>query len=51
MMFKVTKYIDNVSNGSTPSNEPQVVAFKATNDKDVIPNKVAQVEVVGINDE
>jgi hypothetical protein len=35
---------------SLPSNESQVT-FKATNDKEALPSKVAQVEVVDLNDE
>jgi hypothetical protein len=31
MMVKDAKYIDDDTNGSTPSNEPQAVAFKAIN--------------------
>jgi uncharacterized protein YccT (UPF0319 family) len=34
MMVKYAKYIDNVANGSTPSTEPQVVAFNATYEKE-----------------
>ena len=30
MMVKDAKYIDDVANGSTPSKEPQAIAFKAT---------------------
>jgi hypothetical protein len=51
MMVKNAKYIDNVVNGSLPSNEPQSVTFKATNDKEVLPSKVAQVEAASLNDE
>jgi hypothetical protein len=51
MMVKVVKYIDHVSNGSTHTNELQVVAFKVTKDKEIIPYKVVQVEAVGLNDE
>jgi hypothetical protein len=50
MMVKDAKYIDDVANGRTPSNKPQAVAFKATKYKEVIVNKVAQVEAVGLND-
>jgi hypothetical protein len=50
MMVKDAKYIDDVANGRTPSNKPQVVAFKATKDKEVIVNKVAQVEAIDLND-
>jgi hypothetical protein len=51
MMVKDVNYIEYVANRSTPSIESQVIAFKATNEKEVLPSKVAQVEVVGFNDE
>jgi hypothetical protein len=51
MMVKDVKYIDNVTNGRLLANEPQVVAFKSTNDKEALPSKVAQVEVASLNDE
>jgi hypothetical protein len=51
MMIKDAKYIEDVANRSTTSTKPQVVAFKATNEKEVIPSKVAQVEVVSLNDD
>jgi hypothetical protein len=51
MMVRDAKYIDDVTNGSTSFTESQVVAFKATNEKEVIPNKVAQVEAGNLNDE
>jgi hypothetical protein len=51
MMVRDVKYIDDVTNGSTSSSEPQVVAFKATNEKEVTPNKVAQVEAGNLSDE
>jgi hypothetical protein len=51
MMIKDTKYMDVVANGSTPSTKLQVVALKTTNDKEAIPNKVAWVEAVDLNDE
>jgi hypothetical protein len=34
MMVKDAKYINDVANGSLPYAEPQVVSFKAINDKD-----------------
>jgi hypothetical protein len=37
--------------GTSPSTEPQVVAFKATNEMEEIPSKAAQVETDGLNDE
>jgi hypothetical protein len=51
MMVKDTKYIDDVANESVPSTKPQVVACKATKDKEAVPSKVAQVEVASLNDE
>jgi hypothetical protein len=51
MMVMNAKYINDVANGSLTSNEPQVVVFKVTNDKETLPSKVAQVEVAGLNDE
>jgi SNF2 family DNA or RNA helicase len=50
-MVKDAKYIDDIANGSTPSIEPQVVAFKATKEKKALPSKVEQVEFAGLKDE
>jgi hypothetical protein len=36
MMVKYAKYIDDIADGSTPSIVPQVVAFKATNEKEAL---------------
>jgi hypothetical protein len=38
-------------NGPLPIYEPQPVALKATSSKEALPNKVAQVEVVGLNED
>jgi hypothetical protein len=51
MMVKEARYIDDIANGPLPLYEPQSVALKATNSKEALPNKVAQVEVVGLNEE
>jgi hypothetical protein len=51
MMVKDAKYIDDVANGSLPSTKPRAIAFKETNNTEALPNKVAQVEAVGLNDE
>jgi hypothetical protein len=51
MMVKDTKYINDIANGSLPSTVPQVVAFKATDDKEAFPSKVAQFEATDLNDE
>jgi hypothetical protein len=51
MMVKESRYVDDIANGPLPLYEPQFVALKATNNKDVLPNKVAQVEAAGLNEE
>jgi hypothetical protein len=51
MMVKDAKYIDDVANGSLSSTKPRAIAFKATNNTEALPNKVAQVEAVDLNDE
>ena len=45
------KYVDYLANGNNPSTKSQVVSFKATNEKEEIPSKVAQVEAVNLIDE
>jgi hypothetical protein len=49
MMAKDAKYVDYLANGNNPSTESQVVSFKATNEKEEIPSKVAQVEAVDLS--
>jgi hypothetical protein len=49
MMVKEARYIDDIANGPLPHYEPQPVALKATTNKEALLNKVAQVEVAGIN--
>jgi hypothetical protein len=51
MMVKEARYVDDIANGPLPLYEPQPVALKATNNKEVLPNKVAQVEAVGLNED
>jgi hypothetical protein len=51
MMVKDTKYIDDLTNGNLTVIEPQVVASKATNEKEVILSKKAQVQDPSLNDE
>jgi hypothetical protein len=51
MMVKETRYLDDIANGPLPLYEPQPVALKATSSKEALPNKVAQVEAVGLNKE
>jgi hypothetical protein len=49
MMVKEARYMDDIANGPLPLYEPQPVALKATSSKEALPNKVAQVEAVGLN--
>jgi hypothetical protein len=51
MMVKEARYVDDIANGPLPLYEPQPVALKATSSKEALPNKVAQVEAVGLNEE
>jgi hypothetical protein len=51
MMVKEARYVDDIANGPLPLYEPQPVALKAKNSKEALPNKVAQVEVVGLNED
>jgi hypothetical protein len=51
MMVKEARYVDDIANRLLPVYELQPVALKATSSKDVLPNKIAQVEVVRLNKE
>jgi hypothetical protein len=51
MMVKKVRYVNNIANGTLPVYEPQPIALKATSNKEALPNKVAQVEVAGLNEE
>jgi hypothetical protein len=51
MMVKDARYIDDIANGPLPLYKPQPIALKATNNKEALPNKVAQVEVAGLNED
>jgi hypothetical protein len=51
MMVKDAKYVNDHANGNIPSTDPQVISFKATNEKEVISSKMTQVEEPGHNDE
>jgi hypothetical protein len=51
MMVKEARYVDDIANGPLPLYEPQPVALKATSRKEVLPNKVAQVEAARLNKE
>jgi hypothetical protein len=51
MMVKEARYVDDALNGPLPVYEPHRVALKATSNREVLPSKVAQVEVVGLNED
>jgi hypothetical protein len=51
MMVKEARYVDDALNGPLPVYEPQPIALKATNSKDALPSKVAQVEAAGLNED
>jgi hypothetical protein len=51
MMVKEARYIDDIANGPLPQYEPQPIALKATTNKEAVPNMVAQVEAVGLNED
>jgi hypothetical protein len=52
MMTKEARYIDDVTNRSLPHyNEPQLVTLKATNSKEALLEKVAQIEATGLNED
>jgi hypothetical protein len=52
LMAKEARYIYNVINGPFPHHyEPQHVALNAMNIKEALPNKVAQIEAAGFNED
>ena len=51
MMVKEARYVDDALNGPLPVYKPQPVALKATNSREALPSKVAQVEVAGLNED
>jgi hypothetical protein len=51
MMVKESRYVDDIANGPLSQYKPQPVALKARTNKEALPNKVAQVEVAGLNEE
>jgi hypothetical protein len=51
MMVKEARYVDDALNGPLPVHEPQTVALKATNNKEMLPSKVAQVEATCLNED
>jgi hypothetical protein len=51
MMVKEARYVNDALNGPLLVYAPQPVAPKATNSMEVLPSKVAQVEVAGLNED
>jgi hypothetical protein len=51
MMVKEARYVNNALNGPLFVHEPQTVALKATNSREMLPSKVTQVEAVGLNED
>jgi hypothetical protein len=51
MMVKEARYVDDALNSPLPVYEPQPVALKATSSREALPNKVIQVEAVGLNED
>jgi hypothetical protein len=51
MMVKEARYVDDVANRPLPLYESHLVALKATTSTETLPNKVAQVEATGLNEE
>jgi hypothetical protein len=51
IMVKEASYVDDIANGPLPLYEPQPIAIKATSSKKALPNKVAQFEAAGLNEE
>jgi hypothetical protein len=51
MMVKEARYVDDALNGPLPVYELQPVALKATSSREALPNKVAQVEAAGLNED
>jgi hypothetical protein len=51
MTVKEARYIDDITNEPLPLYESQPVALKATSSKEMLPNKVAQVEAGRLNED
>jgi hypothetical protein len=52
MLAKEARYIYDVANMHLPHyTESQPIALKVTNNKEALPDKVAQIEVVGLNED
>jgi hypothetical protein len=51
MMVKEARCVDDIATGQLPLYEPHPIALKVTSSKEALPNKVAQVEAAGLNDD
>jgi hypothetical protein len=51
MMVKEARYVDDALNDPLPVYVPQSIALKATSSREALPNKVAQVEAAGLNED
>jgi hypothetical protein len=51
MMVKEARYVDDALNGPLPIHKPQIIALKATSNREKLPSKVAQVEAAGLNED
>jgi hypothetical protein len=51
MMVSDSKYIEDLAQGNVSSTKPQVISFKATNDKEDIPSKEETNDVFDLDDE
>jgi hypothetical protein len=51
MIVKEARYVDDITNRPLPRYESQLVALKATTNKEVLPDKVSQVEEADLNED
>jgi hypothetical protein len=51
MMVKEARYVDDIADGPLPLYDSQLVALKAMTSKEMLPNKVGQVEATILNEE
>jgi hypothetical protein len=51
MMVKEARYVDDIANEPLPLYESEPVALKATTSTETLPNKVAEVEAIGLDEE
>jgi hypothetical protein len=50
-MVKEARYINDITNGPRPHYEPQPIALKVNASKEALPDKVAQNEETGLNED